>query len=320
MIPNSIRALAARQHGVVNRKQLGRAGISRRVLERLVANRELEPLHRGVYALPGPGTERREIIAAVLAAGWPCVASHLAAARVHRLGELPFRIEVTVQHRRRPEVHGAILHRVTHLPPEHVCLASGIPVTTPARTIIDLAGSGDEVSRFELAATLDHGIKRGRVSCEQIRKTLEPLRCFKGRATILALLDQRPDGRPRVESPMEAEVQELLAKEDIEFSPQYDVFADGRFVGRIDIAFPGARLGLEYDSYLWHSARTDWERDHKRTSDLVVSGWRILPVTLEDVREGRDAFLAKLRRALAWRDPEALTTRAPSSPARRSCP
>jgi hypothetical protein len=301
MIPNNIRDLARSQHGVVNRRQLLNARVSLRVIERLVANRELEPLHRGVYALPGPGTERRRIIAAVLAAGWPCVASHESAAVVHRLGELELRLAITVLNGRHPEVEGAELHRVTHLRPEHVMLAHGIPVTTPARTIIDLAGL-ERVTRFELAATLDHGLKRGRVSCDQIRATLGQLPRAKGRATILALLDQRPDGRPRVESPMEAEVQELLASEGLDFSPQYEVFVDGRFVGRIDVAFPDARLGLEYDSYLWHSARTDWERDHRRTSDLIASGWRILPVTFEDLRAGRGAFLAKLGRALEWRD------------------
>jgi very-short-patch-repair endonuclease len=301
MIPNIVREVALKQHGVVNRRQLVRARVSLDVIERLVSNRELELLHRGVYALPGPGNERRAIMAAVLAAGYPCFASHGAAAFIHKLGELPPRVEITVPHGRRPEVRGATLHRVSRLPTADVTVAFGIPVTTPPRTILDLAGS-DDVTRFELAATLDHGIIRGLVTCDEVRAALARRACFKGRATIIRLLDQRPDGRARVESPLEAEVQEILTSEGLRFEPQYEVFVDGRFVGRIDIAFPEAHLGLEYDSYLWHASRTSWERDHKRTSELTANGWRILPVTLEDMREGKEAFVERLRRALAWRE------------------
>src|SRR5262249_15970070 len=139
--------------------------------------------------------------------------------------------EIAVPHGREPVVHGAIVHHVANLPPAHVCLAYGIPVTTPSRTIVDLAGL-DDITRHELAATLDHGIKRGRVTCDQVRAVLAQLPRCKGHAKIVALLAQRHDGRARVESPMEAEVQELLLWEDFVFSPQYEVIVDGRFIGR----------------------------------------------------------------------------------------
>jgi hypothetical protein len=42
-------------------------------------------------------------------------------------------------------------------------------------------------------------------------------------------------------------------------------------------------IGLEYDSYRWHSGRQAWERGHTRNADLIILGWRMLPVTMDDV-------------------------------------
>src|SRR5438105_1292062 len=113
MIPNDLRTLAARQHGVVTRQQILQAGISRRIVDRLIAQRTLVPVHAGVYALAGsPNTARRMVMAAVLAIGREGVASHRAAAYLLQLGDLDCTVEVSTLHSRRPKLpQGLRVHR-----------------------------------------------------------------------------------------------------------------------------------------------------------------------------------------------------------------
>jgi hypothetical protein len=135
----AIAALAKRQHGIVARGQLTDLGLGRGAIEHRVRCGRLHPLHRGVYAV-GHRALRREAwwLATVLAAGPGAALSYRSAAELWgmRYGSRA-RVEVSVpRHRRstaRIEVH------VVEMQPDEVTVHDGIPVTTPARTLLDLA-------------------------------------------------------------------------------------------------------------------------------------------------------------------------------------
>ena len=134
--------IAARQHGVVVLWQLAAAGLERGAVAHRVAQGRLIPIHRGVYLLGPLKAQFTDAMAAVLACGDGAVLSHHAAAALYGLRPAqatPGDIDVTVPARNartRPGIH---VHRVRWLAPTEVTRHEGIPVTTPHRTLLDLA-------------------------------------------------------------------------------------------------------------------------------------------------------------------------------------
>jgi very-short-patch-repair endonuclease len=97
-----------------------------------------------------------------------------------------------------------------------------------------------------------------------------------------------------MESPLEQRLKTLLEGAGvIGWTAQHEI--GGR---RVDVAFVAERLAVQVDSYLHHSSRTDWAKDHARNRDLVEAGFRVLPVTKEDLDDGQ-TFLARLAAARA---------------------
>jgi very-short-patch-repair endonuclease len=290
-------SLARRRQGVITRAQLREAGLSQDSIDRRIARGALVPRHAGVFAVAGsPDSFAQRAVAAVLAAGRDAAASHRAAATLLELGELTAAVEVSVPLNQRPRLQGVVVHRVSHLPPEHTVVVAGIRVTHRARTLCDLAGV---LPGPRLELLLDQALARRSVTVAALRETLESLPVSaRGAGKLRALLAARPSGRARAESPLEQELQELLLGSRIKgWKPQHEV------VGcRIDVAFPREKLALQVDSYRHHSSRSDWARDHRRHVALVAAGWRVLPVTLEDLRR-RNALVARVRAALAAAGP-----------------
>jgi very-short-patch-repair endonuclease len=67
----------------------------------------------------------------------------------------------------------------------------------------------------------------------------------------------------------------------------------------LDFAWPELRLAIEANSYRHHASRRDWSRDHVRNNAVIALGWRILPVTWDELTERPDDVVALLRRARA---------------------
>jgi predicted transcriptional regulator of viral defense system len=145
--------LAARQHAVVTRSQLVALGFRDDAIACRVRAGWLVRVHRGVLAVGRqPLTLRGRLMAAACSAGEGAVLSHLSAAVLwNLLPERGPRIDVTVSSSARKGGRLVIVHR-SALPEREVTIQNGIPVTTPARTLLDLAAV---VSRRELERTLD---------------------------------------------------------------------------------------------------------------------------------------------------------------------
>jgi predicted transcriptional regulator of viral defense system len=136
-----IAALAARQHGVVATRQLIELGFSQQAVAKRVAAGRLHCVHHGVYAVGHPVLGRHgRYMAAVLAGGPQAVLSHASAAALWEIrpSEAMW-IDITVPRTGRRSRAGLRVHRPRRLPPDEVTARLGIPVTTAARTALDIA-------------------------------------------------------------------------------------------------------------------------------------------------------------------------------------
>jgi predicted transcriptional regulator of viral defense system len=136
----AIARLASRQHGVVSLAQLLELGLTRAAVEGRVRRKRLFALHRGVYAVGHRAlTRNAHFIAAVYACGSGALLSHRCAGAKHGLlSSSPARIDVTAPGQRKSR-RGITVHRSRSLHPDDRTLADGIPTTSVARTLVDLA-------------------------------------------------------------------------------------------------------------------------------------------------------------------------------------
>ena len=180
--------VAARQHGVVARWQLTEAGVASAWIDERVRRRRLRAAGRGVYQVPGLGDARTGEAALVLSFGRRAVASHGSAARLQALlpaaAAVASAISVAAGHPR-PRA-GVAVHRV-RLPADEVGVADGIPVTVPARTLLDL---GSVVGPRELEQALAAAL---RLELAQESDVLQLLRRYPrrpGTGALRALLSR----------------------------------------------------------------------------------------------------------------------------------
>lgn len=278
--PADLTQLANRQYGVVSRGQMSALGLDRGWIQRAVATGRLLRLHRGVYAL-GHSALRDEAtwLAAVLACGPGAVLSHTCAGALWLGGRwrMP---EVTVPHHRR--VRGVITHQ-GHLAPADRVRRMGIPVTSPARTLADLAHSldGESLERVVREAQF-----RGLFGVRAIQDALT-------RRPSVALRELLDDLNP-TQSELEDAFLRLCRRHGIP-TPRAQV-RDGR--RRPDFVWPHARLVVEVDSWSAHCTPHAFQADRTQSNAVQLAGWTILRFTHRDVTRRPQLVAAQVRRAL----------------------
>ncbi len=295
-----IAKLAASHHGVVGRKQLLEAGVPGHAIGHRVRSGLLVVVHAGVYRLAGsPVTWHQRIMAATLAAGPGAAASHRAAGFLHGLEGIEPRREVTVGRERAPRPPGIVVHRLDGLTRSDVEVHDGIVRTRPPATILGLAGV---VPLTVLERALDDALVRGLVGCSQLQRRLDATR-RPGRPGVAALgeLLAVRSGAPRwTQSEFERRLFVLLGSVDLPLPvPQFEVILPGGRRAYVDFAWPDVRVGLEAQSYRHHAGRLAWSRDQTRLAVLISLGWRILPVTWQDMVETPTDLITTLSRARA---------------------
>jgi predicted transcriptional regulator of viral defense system len=272
-------ALAAEQHGVVVRRQLLDAGLTREMIRGRLASRHLLPLHRGVYAV-GHRRLRREgfWLAAVLAAGPGALLSHREAAALHGLRPAQrTTVDVTVAARRR--VPGIQVHRVERLHVEDATTVDGIPVTSVARTLADLAAV---VSAQALRKALEEAERSHRLDARAIELVLRRTRGRNGRGherIRTALAELAATGTTVTRSPLEDRFLSLLDAHGLP-RPLANASIDGM---EVDMCWPQHRLVVELDGWAYHRSRQAFQRDRTRSNDLQAAGWTVLRFTHDDV-------------------------------------
>jgi very-short-patch-repair endonuclease len=296
-------AVAERQRGVIVSTQLRTGGISPKVERRLAEDGYLRLIRPGAYAVAGAPQSRWEsAIAAALLCGPAAVISHSTAAAIHRLPDLwPEPLpEISVPVQVNPRLPGVRIHRVADLPLADIVERRGVGLTTPSRTLVDLASRLDSEL---LARVVDEG------SIARLWTVDELLECANrlaspgrpGGRALRAVLAGRVDD-PAADSLLELRVIRLL-KPFEPFQTQFQVVLDGE-VFVLDIAWPWWRVALEVDGW-WsrRQSRRKLDDDDHKTNALTGNGWRLLRVTatmrdatiLRDVGRLLPAGLASIR-------------------------
>ncbi len=279
--------LASRAHGVVTRAQLLHAGITAREIQRRLGKGALLPVHRGVYRVGhrAPSIEAR-YMAAVLACGKEAVLSGPAAAWL--LGILkgpPPGPEVTS-----PGKHLVARVTVRRSATQRDCTVwRGIPVTSVARTLTDLAAALDEQ---DLARACHEAGVRHHTTPAQVEAVLARRPNSPGAVKLRAIL--RGDTRVTL-SKLERRFLHLLEEHGLPL-PQTNRIAGRR---RVDCRWAARRLTVELDGYRYHHSRHAWEQDRRREREARARGDEFRRYTYGDVFEQPAALLTELHVLLA---------------------
>lgn len=284
--------LAGRQHGNVSSSQLRQAGFSSQQVARRVTQGWLVRRHTGVYAVGHvPGTRESRWHAATLTLGDGTVLSHRAAAALWGAWRGDVRPEVIVRpgagHRNRD---GIAVHRCA-LTPQDVTRRAGTPVTTPLRTMLDVAavvGLRDLERVFE-ELQIRHGLRPDLLAAEVLTR---PRR--RGNARLRAVLDGAVDPTA-VRSVLELRFLRLCAAHGIE-RPLVNVA-----VGPWTPDFRWEREGVivETDGVRFHSTAAKRQRDARKDAFFLAAGYRVVRLTWADVVQRPAETAARVRAALA---------------------
>jgi hypothetical protein len=266
-----IAAVAGRQYGLITSAQLARLGLGRPAVANRVRDGRLHSLYRGVYAV-GHNRLSREArwMAAVLAAGEGAVLSHLAAAVHWRIWRRRSDgIDVTVPGNRRPR-KGFTVHRCRSLDPRDVTVHQGIPITTPPRTLVDLA---QVLTAHQLANAIHEAAFRDRFD---ERKTHEAMQRAQGRPSrnLHAALQAHAQGSAGTRSDLE---DRFLATWQGP-TPRVNTKIHGI---EVDLYWPDQDLVIEIDGPGDERPRTRNE-DERRDRRLQQNGIRVVRIPSGD--------------------------------------
>jgi hypothetical protein len=301
----AIGRFARRQHGLVTREQAASVGLSSSAISRRLTGGAWRRVAAGVFAVvTAPATWRQRLLAACLAAGPGAAASHRSAGALFGLsGVSTGAVEITVPRGRSHRSTLAVLHQACDLPPGDITRIDGIPVTRPARTLVDLAAA---VSPRVLEEAVDDALCRRLVGLERLDRRAQSLR-GRGRAGSAALgnvLATWHDGGLLPQETAEARLFRRLVHAGLPPPErQHEVYAPGtgRFVGRLDLAWPDVRVGFELDGFRWHGSPCAHGRDVARHNGLKALSWTVFQATPTDLT-GDSAHLADLIRPLLMAD------------------
>jgi len=241
----AVLALAARQHGMVTIAQL-LAGVGRRAIARRVARGWLVQRYRGVYQVGPVAAPYSPEMAAVLAIGDEAVLSHQSAAAIWGFGRRDRVVHVTVARRGRRSRPGIRVHQSLSF---NAAVHNGLPLTTPARTLKDLA------------RTL----------------TSTELERAKERAEMLGLVIPDDASLNAGFTRSEAERRlKLLCKAAGLPLPKTNARVAGY---EVDAFWPAHNLIVEVDGYRYHSSRQAFERDRRKDAALQAAGYRVVRIT-----------------------------------------
>lgn len=293
-------ALSHKQHGLMTHAQAISAGMNRMAISRLVRSGAWQLVRPRVFRRKATSqTEDQALMAVCLWLGEGVVVSHRSAARLYGLKVDPGEPEVTSPPRFRGELAGVIVHRTRSMDDADRRVRRAIPVTSAARTLIDLASC---LAEEELAIVVEEAWRKQLAAPDWVARRLAELSTQGRRTGALAeiLADCRRRERP-LESALEVRMWRLLKRSKLPLPVCGLEFRDDFGPpGRIDLAFPTQRLALECDGYEFHGTRESFERDRVRTARLVALGWRVMPVTWRQLDEQRDNVVERLRQALRF--------------------
>jgi hypothetical protein len=287
-------------HGVFTAADATRFGIDERGRRYRVSAGRWRRLYQGVYQLEGtPTTWRSALVAACCAGGELAAASHRSAAKLWGLaGGREGQLEISCPRWRRSQHRGLLVHETKLTRDVDFTAIDGIPVTSVARTLLDL-GAVCRSTVVEMA--LDGALRRDLVSLSELRTTVDELarRGRDGCGILRGILADRSPENAVPESEPETRLRRVLIDHGLPVPvPQFVVRDHGRFVARVDFAYPDERIAIEYDSYEHHTGKLALVRDSARRNQLTAIDWSVVTATMDDLRSGGDALCVTIRSRL----------------------
>ncbi|WP_320671428.1 type IV toxin-antitoxin system AbiEi family antitoxin domain-containing protein [Patulibacter defluvii] len=287
---------AEQQHGVIGRPQLLACGITRAGIEHRTRVGRLHRLHRGVYAVghrlvSSEGTA----MAAVLAVSPDALVSHGTAARLWSILPAGTReradeqVDVTVIGRNPGVRPGVRRHRVGSLDPRDLRWIGPIPVTSAARTVLDLAAS--TTAAFSERA-LAEAIRAGLTSEGEARSLMARSPGHPGLRTLGCVLCVGPA--------FDRSVAERLLVELLRRSGLPRAATNATVAGfEVDVVWRDQRVVAEFDGYAFHGDRFAFRRDRRKLARLQAAGYRVVPIVWEDLHDHPETVVAVLATVLA---------------------
>jgi len=280
---------ATRAHGNVTRAELLGAGVSSRMIDARIDKGALIPQYEGVYRV-GHAAPSREasFMAATKAGGDGSFISGRPAG--HALGLVKGKVpEPQLVSKRQLTLRGLRSTRASRLAPEDTMRWKGIPITSPPRTLVDLAAvlSADALAQACHEAGVRYGTKPRHVEAVLKRKPNA-----KGAAKLRAIVS----GQQRVTlSKLERRFLQRLREAGLPL-PQTNVVAGTR---RVDCRWPDYRLTVELNSFTFHNSRHSWEGDYQREREARDRDDEFRRFTWADVFERPDHMLRQLTKLLS---------------------
>lgn len=184
----------------------------------------------------------------------------------------------------------------TELEPGPRCVKEGVPLSPPAWSWAELAGSLD---LDDLVAAGDHVLRRGLAGRPGLDAAVEAWAAKRGVRRLqraLPLLDGRAD------SPMESRLRLLLVRAGLPRPcVNRDVVEDGAWLARPDLSYPAYKVAIEYEGDHHRTDRRQWKNDKTRRRLLEDHGWLVIEVIDDDVYKTPELTVARVRAALRAR-------------------
>lgn len=284
--------LAASQHGVVTRAQLVELGLSPAAVGRRLKSGRLRPLHRGVYLVGPLKPDRAAEMAAVLLGGPAALVSHTSALTVWRLWSARNAgpVHVTVPGSGRSGRRGIRFHRVDQLADEERAIIDGIPVTSPSRTLADVAGV---FGSRELELVVSAAEREGLISDDELAALPDRYRGRPGIPMLTELVE--PTGRNFTRSEAERRCLEMLRRgglprphANVPFGPY-----------ELDFFWPDERVAIEVDGRAHHTVPPRFEGDRRKDAWLRARGIEVIRLTWRQITGNATATAVQVGQTLA---------------------
>ena len=262
---------ATRQHGIVSVRQLEALGFDRDLITAEVSRGRLQRLHRRVYAVGHEALTWEGWCVAAVAANAPCVASHWSAAWLWGLTRSrpsgKFHVTATTRRHRKEEfqVHFAALAE------EDMTECDRIPVTSPARTVLDLAALDPERTPKDLRRCEELKL----LDLREFEALLARTAGHKGHSTLAEAVRLYKPDLSVTRSDVERDFRKLIRDAGLP-APAMNYVVAGY---ELDCWWEEARLAVEVDTYGTHGSRLSFEEDRKRQRVLGLLGVRLERVT-----------------------------------------
>ena len=295
------------QHGLVTLDQLAELGIGASAVRKRVERGRLHPVHTGVYAV-GHALLSREgrFMAAVLACGEGAVLSHRSAAELWGLTQtMRPAADVTAPNRRGRMPTGIVAHRDGMLGASDRTEWRGVPCTTVARTLLDLAAV---VSPWDLRKAVAEAEVRGLLRIPEIRALLRRCRGRRGVAQLRLCVDELDPSTRRTRSELERMFLGLCRRAGL---PRPEVNVPLEAAGlrlRPDFLWRDFRLIIETDSRKFHGTASAFELDRQREQRFFAAGWQVVRCTWRQVERNPQELIRLLRAGFERNQPPQLPT------------